>query len=114
MMCASRLYLTKATGTWIPLELGQQLAEKNGVYQKLKAIFEYIPGDVTPPPAPKHTTAASNKPKVPRAPPVRKPASMSILCSLSDIIGFTNQQKSYQFQRRSDSTTTTTITSALN
>ncbi|MCJ1251921.1 hypothetical protein MMC30_009159 [Trapelia coarctata] len=66
----------KYQGTWIPLELGQQLAEKNGVYEKLKPIFEYIPGDITPPPAPKHTTAASNKPKAPRAPPVRKPAKI--------------------------------------
>ncbi|MCJ1289586.1 hypothetical protein MMC34_001119 [Xylographa carneopallida] len=64
----------KYQGTWIPLELGQQLAEKNGVYEKLRPIFDYVPGDVTPPPAPKHTTAASNKPKVPRAPAVRKPA----------------------------------------
>ena len=82
MLFHIKLCLTRSTGTWIPLELGQQLAEKNGVYEKLKPIFEYIPGDITPPPAPKHTTAASNKPKAPRAPPVRKTASMLVLDSL--------------------------------
>ena len=75
--------LTYNAGTWIPLELGQQLAEKNGVYEKLKPIFEYVAGNVTPPPAPKHTTAASNKPKAPRAAPVRKQASMSCVYEIS-------------------------------
>ncbi|MCJ1391915.1 hypothetical protein MMC18_004782 [Xylographa bjoerkii] len=69
----------KYQGTWIPLELGQQLAEKNGVYEKLRPIFDYVPGDVTPPPAPKHTTAASNKPKAPRAPAVRKLAKPQLV-----------------------------------
>ncbi|MCJ1474405.1 hypothetical protein MMC13_003063 [Lambiella insularis] len=69
----------KYQGTWIPLDLGQQLAEKNGVYEKLKPIFDYIPGNVTPPPAPKHTTAASSKPKAPRAAPVRKPAKTQVV-----------------------------------
>ena len=37
------------------------LAERNGVYAKLRPLFEYQAGDVSPPQAPKHTTAASNK-----------------------------------------------------
>jgi hypothetical protein len=50
-------------GTWVPLEQGQALAQRNNVYDKLRTIFEFIPGNDSPPPAPKHTT---NKPKVPK------------------------------------------------
>ena len=48
---------------------------KNGVFEKLRPIFEYVPGDRSPPPAPKHATAVSSKPRVPRAPaqPRRQP-----------------------------------------
>ncbi|KZF19651.1 apses-domain-containing protein [Xylona heveae TC161] len=56
----------KYQGTWVPLEDGRLLAERNGVLEKLRPIFEFVPGDRSPPQAPKHTTAASNKPKVPR------------------------------------------------
>jgi len=45
------------------------LAQRNGIYEKLRTIFEYIPGDISPPPAPKHTT---NKPKLPKKPAVPK------------------------------------------
>ena len=64
-------------GTWIPLEDGEDLAKKNGVFEKLRPIFEFRQNtaDKSPPPAPKHTTAASNKPKVPKAPPARRVAS---------------------------------------
>lgn len=31
-------------------------------------MFDFVPGDRSPPPAPKHATAASNKPRAPRAP----------------------------------------------
>ncbi len=48
-------------GTWVPLQKGKELAERNGVYEKLKPLFEYMAGDKSPPQAPKHTTAASNK-----------------------------------------------------
>jgi hypothetical protein len=54
------------TGTWVPLQDGRTLAERNGVLEKLLPIFDYVPGDRSPPPAPKHATAASNRPKVPR------------------------------------------------
>ncbi|KAF2484121.1 hypothetical protein BDY17DRAFT_278642 [Neohortaea acidophila] len=59
----------KYQGTWIPLSDGKDLATKNGVFEKLRPIFEFVPGDRSPPPAPKHATAASSKPRVPRAPP---------------------------------------------
>ncbi|EME87668.1 uncharacterized protein MYCFIDRAFT_129526, partial [Pseudocercospora fijiensis CIRAD86] len=65
----------KYQGTWIPLPDGRELAAKNGVLDKLRPIFDFVPGDRTPPPAPKHATAASNKPRAPRAPaqPRRQP-----------------------------------------
>ncbi|KAJ5058527.1 hypothetical protein J3E72DRAFT_247293 [Bipolaris maydis] len=56
----------KYQGTWIPLEEGRGLAERNGVLDKMRAIFDYVPGDRSPPPAPKHATAASNRMKPPR------------------------------------------------
>ncbi|MCJ1374482.1 hypothetical protein MMC20_005714 [Loxospora ochrophaea] len=62
----------KYQGTWIPLREGRHLAERNGVLDKLRPIFDYVPGDRSPPQAPKHTTAASTKPKVPRATAARR------------------------------------------
>lgn len=56
----------KYQGTWIPLEEGRHLAERNGVLDKMRAIFDYVPGDRSPPPAPKHATAASNRMKPPK------------------------------------------------
>ena len=56
----------KYQGTWIPLEDGRVLAERNGVLEKMRAILDYVPGDRSPPPAPKHATAASNRMKPPR------------------------------------------------
>ncbi|KAK1080018.1 Transcription factor mbp1 [Friedmanniomyces endolithicus] len=56
----------KYQGTWIPLPDGRELAAKNGVLDKLRPIFDFVPGDRSPPPAPKHETAASSKPRVPR------------------------------------------------
>lgn len=53
-------------GTWIPLHDGRALAERNGVLDKLLPIFDFVPGDRSPPPAPKHATAASSRPRVPR------------------------------------------------
>lgn len=58
----------KYQGTWIPLESGEQLAQRNGVYDRLRLIFEYTPGGESPPPAPRHTS----KPKAPRKPAVPK------------------------------------------
>ncbi|KAK4506691.1 hypothetical protein PRZ48_000424 [Zasmidium cellare] len=61
----------KYQGTWIPLPDGRELAAKNGVLEKLRPIFDFVPGDRSPPPAPKHATAAS-KPRQPRAPAASK------------------------------------------
>lgn len=63
----------KYQGTWIPLPEGRQLADRNRVLDKLRPIFDYVPGDRSPPPAPKHTTAAS-KPRANRKPVNRVPA----------------------------------------
>ena len=58
--------LHEEKGTWVPLAEGRILAERNGVLDKLLPIFDFVPGDRSPPPAPKHATAASNKPKTSR------------------------------------------------
>ncbi|KAJ5181439.1 hypothetical protein N7449_011586 [Penicillium cf. viridicatum] len=55
----------KYQGTWIPLPEGRQLAERNNILTKLAPIFDYVAGDHSPPPAPKHTSAPS-KPRAPR------------------------------------------------
>ena len=58
----------KYQGTWIPLEAGSALAQRNNVYDRLRPIFEYIPGNESPPPAPRHVS----KPKVLKKPAVPK------------------------------------------
>ncbi|KAL2158261.1 hypothetical protein VTH06DRAFT_4582 [Thermothelomyces fergusii] len=55
----------KYQGTWIPLEHGEALAHRNNVYERLRPIFEFQPGNESPPPAPRH----ASKPKVPKARP---------------------------------------------
>ncbi|RAH85390.1 apses transcription factor [Aspergillus japonicus CBS 114.51] len=55
----------KYQGTWIPLPEGRLLAERNNIIDKLRPIFDYVAGDRSPPPAPKHTNAAS-KPRAPK------------------------------------------------
>ncbi|PGH09441.1 hypothetical protein GX51_00546 [Blastomyces parvus] len=54
----------KYQGTWVPLQEGRELAERNGILEKLLPIFDFVAGDRSPPPAPKHTTAASSRPRV--------------------------------------------------
>ncbi|KAI3333290.1 ANK-repeat protein MBP1 [Ustulina deusta] len=58
----------KYQGTWIPLDVGEQLAQRNNIYDRLRPIFEYTAGGESPPPAPRHTS----KPKAPRKPAVPK------------------------------------------
>jgi transcription factor MBP1 len=70
---AANRILISCKGTWIPLNEARTLAEKHGIRERISKIFDYVPGDRSPPPAPKHATAASNKPKTNRQ-PVRKPA----------------------------------------
>lgn len=65
-------------GTWVPLQDGRALAEKNQILHRLKKIFDYVPGEQSPPPAPKHVTAASSRPKVPKASQPRKPVSQGM------------------------------------
>ncbi|KJZ73887.1 hypothetical protein HIM_06780 [Hirsutella minnesotensis 3608] len=55
----------KYQGTWIPLEAGEALAQRHSVYDRLRLIFEYVPGNESPPPAPRHAT----KPKAFKARP---------------------------------------------
>lgn len=55
----------KYQGTWIPLPEGRQLAERNNILTKIAPIFDYVPGDRSPPPAPKHSSAPA-KPRAPR------------------------------------------------
>ncbi|KAG9255673.1 uncharacterized protein F5Z01DRAFT_651835 [Emericellopsis atlantica] len=55
----------KYQGTWIPLESAESLAQRHSVYDQLRPIFEYRPGNESPPPAPRH----ASKPKVPKAKP---------------------------------------------
>ncbi|KAL8725792.1 MAG: hypothetical protein Q9166_007123 [cf. Caloplaca sp. 2 TL-2023] len=63
----------KYQGTWVPLHEGRLLAERNGVLGKLLPLFDYVPGPISPPQAPKHQTAASNKgPKVPKLPKAQR------------------------------------------
>ena len=51
-------------GTWVPFERGIELSAQYKVDHLLKPIFDFVPlsGD-SPPPAPKHVTAASAKPR---------------------------------------------------
>ncbi|KAI5958369.1 MBP1 [Candida theae] len=52
----------KYQGTYVPLKLGEVIAQNYGVYDTLKPIFdfEYIEGKTeTPPPAPKHNHASA-------------------------------------------------------
>lgn len=52
-------------GTWIPLEQAEALARRNNIYERLKPIFEFQPGNESPPPAPRH----ASKPKAPKVKP---------------------------------------------
>ncbi|KAJ4863284.1 ankyrin repeats (3 copies) domain-containing protein [Trichoderma breve] len=59
----------KYQGTWIPLEAGEALAQRHSVYDRIRPIFEFVPGNESPPPAPRH----ASKPKAPKSrPPLPK------------------------------------------
>ncbi|GAB7357787.1 hypothetical protein MBLNU459_g0606t1 [Dothideomycetes sp. NU459] len=70
----------KYQGTWIPLHDGRHLAERNGVLEKLRPILDFVPGDRSPPPAPKHATATSSKPR--RQPVAQRRAPGTSLATL--------------------------------
>ncbi|KAF9888154.1 hypothetical protein FE257_009291 [Aspergillus nanangensis] len=67
----------KYQGTWIPLPEGRQLAQRNNIIDKLRPILDYVAGDKTPPPAPKHTSASS-KPRASKAAANRKAAKEEV------------------------------------
>ncbi|KAI9757665.1 MAG: hypothetical protein M1815_000312 [Lichina confinis] len=54
----------KFQGTWIPLEDGRDLAQRYAVMNILGPIFNFVPGDQSPPPAPRQTTT---RPRVRRS-----------------------------------------------
>ncbi|KAF0352487.1 apses-domain-containing protein [Gigaspora margarita] len=63
----------KYQGTWVPYQTGVDLAERYHVKELLQPIIEFQPSSESPPLAPKHVTAASNKPRKPREPKEPKP-----------------------------------------
>ncbi|CAG8490473.1 7732_t:CDS:2 [Paraglomus brasilianum] len=63
----------KYQGTWVPYQIGVELAGKYGVKEVLRPIIDFVPTADSPPLAPKHVTAASNKPRKPREPKDTKP-----------------------------------------
>ncbi|KAJ9105232.1 hypothetical protein QFC21_001597 [Naganishia friedmannii] len=48
----------KSQGTWIPVARGVELAQQYNVFGILRPLLEIVPGEGSPPPAPKHITAA--------------------------------------------------------
>ncbi|CAO1617740.1 unnamed protein product [Parajaminaea phylloscopi] len=55
----------KYQGTWIPLPIAIDLAKAYNVTQELEPLTSYVPSAESPPPAPKHVVAASNRAKKP-------------------------------------------------
>lgn len=73
-------------GTWVPFERGVALAEHYHVDAILRPIFDYVKGDVSPPLAPKHVTAASSRPRKPRTTePKRKKAIVKRMLTEEDM-----------------------------
>ncbi|KAF9366687.1 hypothetical protein BGX34_010362 [Mortierella sp. NVP85] len=58
----------KYQGTWVPFERGIQLCQEYGVVNLLQPLLDYNTTQASPPLAPKHITAASNRPRKPREP----------------------------------------------
>ena len=62
----------------MPLERARDIAKQYNVYHLISELLEYIPGDIEPPPAPKHNTNQANKPRaIARVPAPKKPSSKS-------------------------------------
>lgn len=77
------------------MQKGKELAERNGVYEKLRPLFEYQAGAISPPQAPKHTTAASNKTRPPlKTAPRTKKITSAHLSSLHMVLWLTNRTQS--------------------
>ncbi|KAG0290201.1 hypothetical protein BGZ98_003562 [Dissophora globulifera] len=58
----------KYQGTWVPFRRGVQLCQEYNVLHLLQPLIDYLPTQTSPPLAPKHITAASNRPRKPREP----------------------------------------------
>ncbi|KAK3841145.1 MAG: apses-domain-containing protein [Linnemannia gamsii] len=67
----------KYQGTWVPYERGLQLCQEYNVVHLLQPILEYQATKTSPPLAPKHITAASNRPRKPREPREPRPAGLT-------------------------------------
>ncbi|CCD24757.1 transcription factor MBP1 NDAI_0D04430 [Naumovozyma dairenensis CBS 421] len=67
----------KYQGTWVPMNIALNLAEKYGVYDELKVFFDFkhLDGSASPPPAPKHHHASRTDSKR----KATKSASMSVI-----------------------------------
>ncbi|KAG0037650.1 hypothetical protein BGZ82_002101 [Podila clonocystis] len=68
----------KYQGTWVPFARGVLLCEEYNVKHLLQPLLDYQATKTSPPLAPKHITAATNRPRKPREPrkagtPVAKP-----------------------------------------
>lgn len=77
----------------MPLQDGRELARRNGIFEKLLPILDYVPGNQSPPPAPKHTTAASNKPKIPKMTAASRRAAASTFLRKPPLIHRANDRK---------------------
>lgn len=69
--------LTSLLGTWMPLDDAAKLADTHGVHDRVRPLLEYVPGNTSPPPAPKHATASTRNPRPIKAPKTRKIANQS-------------------------------------
>ncbi|KAF9927063.1 hypothetical protein FBU30_003525 [Linnemannia zychae] len=58
----------KYQGTWVPYERGVQLCQEYNVLDILQPLLGYQVRASSPPQAPKHVTAATNRPKKPKEP----------------------------------------------
>lgn len=58
----------QCAGTWVPMDIGMQIAQQYGIEALMRPIADYMPTSDSPPPAPKHNINAPG----PRA---RKPAT---------------------------------------
>ncbi|KAI8078758.1 uncharacterized protein BX664DRAFT_362325 [Halteromyces radiatus] len=62
----------KYQGTWIPIERGKELARRYDVFELLSPLLMFQEGTQSPPLAPKHATATTYKPRMPREPKLTK------------------------------------------
>ncbi|KAF9105442.1 hypothetical protein BGX29_012208 [Mortierella sp. GBA35] len=60
----------KYQGTWVPYERGLQLCQEYNVLEVLQPLLNYQTRANSPPLAPKHITAATNRPRKPKEPRV--------------------------------------------